>query len=129
MDFFLVSPGFLGNLVRKSPEDVEKIALSPGGDKTVESCRRLWLSWVFRPRETTKVLVQESELQTKYRELQATSQGVTAGWTPQARRLPFATKTLPTRKNYFRIIFRLPFHDFDFFELILENYPIPIVFV
>ena len=43
--------------------------------------------------------------------------------------LPFAMKTLPTRKNYFRIIFRLPFHDFDFFELILENYPIPIAFV
>ena len=42
---------------------------------------------------------------------------------------PFATKTLPTRKKYFRIIFRLPFHDFDFFELILENYPIPIAFV
>ena len=42
---------------------------------------------------------------------------------------PFATKTLPTRKDYFRIIFRLPFHDFDFFELILENYPIPIAFV
>ena len=36
------------------------------------------------------------------------------------QRLPFATKTLPTRKKYFRIIFRLPFHDFDFFELILE---------
>ena len=46
-----------------------------------------------------------------------------------ATRLPFATKTLPTRKKYFRIIFRLPFHDFDFFELILENYPIPIAFV
>ena len=44
-------------------------------------------------------------------------------------RIPFATKTLPTRKKYFRIIFRLPFHDFDFFELILENYPIPIAFV
>ena len=44
--------------------------------------------------------------------------------------LPFATKTLPTRKKkYFRIIFWLPFHDFDFFELILENYPIPIAFV
>ena len=26
-------------------------------------------------------------------------------------------------------IFRLPFHDFDFFEFILENYPIPIAFV
>ena len=44
-------------------------------------------------------------------------------------RVPFATKTLPTRKKYFRIIFRLPFHDFDLFELILENYPIPIAFV
>ena len=43
--------------------------------------------------------------------------------------LPFATKTLPTRKKYFRIIFRLPFHDFAFFELILKNYPIPIAFV
>ena len=32
-------------------------------------------------------------------------------------------------KKYFRIIFRLPFHDFDFFELILDNYPIPIAFV
>ena len=32
-------------------------------------------------------------------------------------------------KKLFRIIFRLPFHDFDFFELILENYPIPIAFV
>ena len=32
-------------------------------------------------------------------------------------------------KKYFWIIFRLPFHDFDFFELILENYPIPIAFV
>ena len=31
--------------------------------------------------------------------------------------------------NYFRIIFWLPFHDFDFFELISENYPIPIAFV
>ena len=40
--------------------------------------------------------------------------------------LPFATKTLPTRKKYFRTIFRLPFHNFDFFEFILENYPIPI---
>ena len=42
---------------------------------------------------------------------------------------------LSPRKHYLpetkccRIIFRLPFHDFDFFELILENYPIPIVFV
>ena len=43
--------------------------------------------------------------------------------------VPFARKTLPTRKNDFRIIFRLPFRDFDFFELILENYPIPIAFV
>ena len=43
--------------------------------------------------------------------------------------VPFATKTWPTRKKYFRIIFRLPFHDFDFFELILEIYPIPIAFV
>ena len=41
----------------------------------------------------------------------------------------FATKRLPTRKKYVRIIFRLPFHNFDFFELILENYPIPIAFV
>ena len=32
-------------------------------------------------------------------------------------------------KNDFRIIFRLPFHDFDFFKLILENYPTPIAFV
>ena len=34
--------------------------------------------------------------------------------------LPFAiaTKTLPTRKKSFRIIFRLPFHDFAFFELV-----------
>ena len=43
--------------------------------------------------------------------------------------IPFATKTLPTRKIYFRIIFRLPFHYFDFFELILENHPVPIAFV
>ena len=49
-----------------------------------------------------------------------------SGVSPQ---LPFATTTLPTRKNDFRIIFRLPFHDFDFFELILENCPIPIAFV
>ena len=35
---------------------------------------------------------------------------------------------LPEKKD-FRIIFRLPFHDFDFFELILENYPIPIAFM
>ena len=48
---------------------------------------------------------------------------------PRDSPIPFATKTLPTRKKYFRIIFRLPFHDFDFFELILENYPIPIAFV
>ena len=32
-------------------------------------------------------------------------------------------------KKNLRIIFRLPFHDSDFFELILENYPIPIAFV
>ena len=33
------------------------------------------------------------------------------------------------KKKYFRNIFRLPFHDFDFFELILENYPTPIALV
>ena len=33
------------------------------------------------------------------------------------------------KKKRFRIIFRLPFHDFEFFELILENYPMPIAFV
>ena len=38
-------------------------------------------------------------------------------------------KTLPTRKKLFSNYFRLPFHDFNFFELNLENYPIPIAFV
>ena len=57
------------------------------------------------------------------------------GRAPQSRlrvvgeRVPSATKIFPTRKSSTRIIFRLPFHDFDFLELILENYPLPIAFV
>ena len=36
--FFYVSPGFLCSLVRKSPQNVEKIAQFPGGEKIAESC-------------------------------------------------------------------------------------------
>ena len=32
------SPGALCNLVRKSPQHMEKIARSPGGEKSAESC-------------------------------------------------------------------------------------------
>ena len=38
VDFFLFSPGFLCNLVRSWPQDVEKIARFLGGEKSVESC-------------------------------------------------------------------------------------------
>ena len=36
--FFPFSPGLLCNLVRTSPQNVEKIARCPGGEKSVESC-------------------------------------------------------------------------------------------
>ena len=36
--FFPLSPGLLCNLVRKSPQNVEKIARFPGGEKGEESC-------------------------------------------------------------------------------------------
>ena len=35
---FFCSPGLLCNLVRRSPQNVEKIARFPGGEKSVESC-------------------------------------------------------------------------------------------
>ena len=36
--FSFFSPGFLCNLVRQSPQNLEKIARFPGGEKSVESC-------------------------------------------------------------------------------------------
>ena len=36
--FFPVSPGRRWNLLRKSPQNVEEIAQSPGGEESVESC-------------------------------------------------------------------------------------------
>ena len=38
MDCFPLSPGFLCNLVRKSPQNVEKVARFTGGEKSAESC-------------------------------------------------------------------------------------------
>ena len=38
VDFLRLSPGLLCKLVRKSPQNVEKIARLPGGEKSVESC-------------------------------------------------------------------------------------------
>ena len=47
MDVFPFSPGFLCNLVRKSPQNVEKIARPLSGlRKTSRILSRLWLSWV-----------------------------------------------------------------------------------
>ena len=49
---FPFSPGLLCNVVRKSPQNVEKIARFPGGEKGTESCHvSVWLSWFFRSSE------------------------------------------------------------------------------
>ena len=45
------SPGLLCTLVRKWPQNVEKIARIPGGEKR-RILSRLWLSWFFRSRAT-----------------------------------------------------------------------------
>ena len=44
---------------------------------------------------------------------------ILSAYTIALKSLPFATKNITyPKKKYFRIIFRLPFHDLDFFELI-----------
>ena len=45
MVVFLFLQGFLCNLVRKLPQNVEKIARLPGGGKQCRILSRLWLSW------------------------------------------------------------------------------------
>ena len=46
---FLFSPGLLCNSVRKWPQNVEKIARFPGGEKNVESCHVCGCHGFFAP--------------------------------------------------------------------------------
>ena len=49
VDFFPFSPGLLCNLVRKWPQNVEKIARFPGGEKGAESCHACACHGFFGP--------------------------------------------------------------------------------
>ena len=49
--FFPFSPGSLCNLVRKWPQNVEKVAGFPGGEKSVESCHVSGCHGFFRSRK------------------------------------------------------------------------------
>ena len=46
---FHFSPGLLCNLVRKWPQNVEKIAPFPGGEKSAESCHVFGCHGFFGP--------------------------------------------------------------------------------
>ena len=50
VDFSHFSPCWLCNLVRKSPQNMEKVARFPGPRKKRRILSRLWLSWFFRGR-------------------------------------------------------------------------------
>ena len=54
VDFFPFSPGLLCSLVRKSPQNVEKFARLPGGEKGVESCHVSGCHGFFRSRTYPK---------------------------------------------------------------------------
>ena len=49
VDFLPFSPGLLCNLVRKWPQNVDKIARFPGGETSVESCHVCGCHGVFGP--------------------------------------------------------------------------------
>ena len=57
MDSFPFSPGLLCNLVRKTPQNVEKIARFPGGKKAQNPVTYLAVVVVSVPRENIDVFV------------------------------------------------------------------------
>ena len=61
--FFPFSPGFLCNLVRTWPQNVEKIAQFPGGEKSVESCHVSGCHGFFSPEKSINLFGQVLDLE------------------------------------------------------------------